>query len=274
MSAERIPLMAHLVAGYPDASGCRAAARGLVEGGAAYLEVQIPFSDPSADGPAIRDACSAALTKGFSVKEAFALVAELRSLYPRVPVFVMAYTSLAVTPGAVAFADAAAKAGVSGLIVPDLPFDADEGLAEACARAVPAGAGGLCSVPVAAPSMRPERLAAMAALGRPYLYAALRAGITGASTEIGEETRAFLAAAGKGGSKILGGFGIRTGAQARAVAPYVHAVVAGSVFVDAISAAVSAQNAGRKPDYAGSPVVRDEAIRRGVYEKAREITEG
>ena len=60
MPAERIKLMAHLVAGYPDASGCRAAARGLVEGGAAYLEVQIPFSDPSADGPASHSAASTA----------------------------------------------------------------------------------------------------------------------------------------------------------------------------------------------------------------------
>ena len=122
--------------------------------------------------------------------------------------------------------------------------------------------------------MQGSRLAAMAALGRPYLYAALRAGITGAATEIGSDTKAFLSAAGKGGSKILGGFGIRSGAQARAVAPFVHAVVAGSVFVDAISAAVAAQNAGRKPGFAGSPSVRDEAIRRAVYEKAKEIVEG
>ncbi len=274
MSNGRIPLMAHLVAGYPDASGCRAAARGLVEGGAAYLEVQIPFSDPSADGPAIRDACSAALEKGSSVKEALALVADLRKSYPEVPVFLMAYTSLVFTPGTAAFAETAAAAGASGLIVPDLPFDADEGLADACDAVSSKGGRAICSVPVAAPSMKAARLAAMASLGRPYLYAALRAGITGASTEIGEDTKAFLSAAGKGGSKLLGGFGIRSGAQARIVAPYVHAVVAGSVFVDAISAVAAAQSAGRKNGFAGSPAVRDEAIRRAVYEKAREITEG
>ena len=272
MNGGRITLMAHLVAGYPDASGCRAAARGLVEGGAAYLEVQIPFSDPSADGSAIREACSLALDNGWSVKETFELVSELRDAYPSVPVFLMSYASLVVTPGAAVFADAAARAGASGLIVPDLPFDADEGLSEACA-AVSAGSG-LCSVPVAAPSMRPDRLAAMASLGRPFLYAALRSGITGAATEIGEDTTAFLAAAGKGGSNLLGGFGIRSGAQARAVAARVHAVVAGSVFVDAIAAAVEAQRASRKPGFPGSPQVRDEAIRRAVYEKAKEITTG
>jgi tryptophan synthase alpha chain len=270
MNDGKITLMAHLVAGYPDAAGCRAAARGLVEGGASYLEVQIPFSDPSADGPAIRDACSAALAGGVSVKQALDLVAELRASFPRVPVFIMAYASLVVTPGAAAFAHAAAGAGAAGLIVPDLPFDADEGLSDSCA-ALPEK---LCSVPVAAPSMRPDRLEAMASLGRLYLYAALRAGITGAATEVGEDTRSFLAAAGKGGSKVLGGFGIRSGAQARAVAPYVHAVVAGSVFVDAISAAVEAQRSGRKPGFPGSPSVRDEAIRRAVRDKAAEIVAG
>lgn len=268
MSAARIPLMAHLVAGYPDASGCRAVADGLVEGGAAYLEVQIPFSDPSADGPAIRDACSASLARGWSVADSFAFVAELRAAYPKVPIFVMAYASLVATPGAAAFADAAREAGVTGLIVPDLPFDADEGLAEACTGA------GLTSVPVAAPSMRAERLAAMASLGRTYLYAALRAGITGSATEIGEDTKSFLASAGAGGSQVLGGFGIRTGTQARAVAPYAHAVVAGSVFVSAVAEVVAAQSANRSSDYAGSPRVRDEAIRRAVRERAEEITRG
>ncbi|HCM26151.1 MAG TPA: tryptophan synthase subunit alpha [Treponema sp.] len=264
--SDRIVLMAHLVAGYPDASGCRAAARGLVEGGASILEVQIPFSDPSADGPSIRDACARSLAGGTRVADAFAFVAELRAEFPAVPVFLMAYASLVATPGAPAFCAAARKAGVAGLIVPDLPYDADEGLAAACA------AEGLASVPVAAPSMRRERLAAMASLGRPWLYAALRAGITGAATEVGEDTKSFLAAAAVGGSKVLGGFGIRTGAQARSVAPYVHAVVAGSVFVDAISAAVAAQDAGRTPAYSGSPRVRDEAIRRAVGDRAREIT--
>jgi tryptophan synthase alpha chain len=257
--------MAHLVAGYPDASGCRAVAKGLVEGGAAYLEVQIPFSDPSADGPAIRDACSASLSGGFTVAKAFDFIAELHAEYPAVPIFIMAYASLAATPGVAAFTATAAKAGASGLIVPDLPFDADEGLAAACAASGLSRA--IASVPVAAPSMRNERLASMAKLGRPYLYAALRAGITGAATTIGDDTKAFLSAAGKGGSKVLGGFGIRTGAQARAVAPYVHAVVAGSVFVDAVSAAVAAA--------ADTPAAqRDERIRAAVRDIARDIVNG
>ncbi len=256
---DRICLMAHLVAGYPDDPGCEAIARGLVEGGASYLEVQIPFSDPSADGPDILGACSAVLARGYAVEDAFLLVDRLRRGFPGIPIFIMAYASLVVTPGADAFAERARASGAAGLIVPDLPFDSDEGLEAAC------GVRGLSSVPVAAPSMRAERLAAMASLGRPYLYAALRSGITGARTTIREDTRAFLAAAGAGGARVLGGFGIRTGEQSRALAPSVHAVVAGSVFVEAAGNALSA-GAGDSG--------RNDRLRKAVRAKAREIVEG
>jgi tryptophan synthase alpha chain len=253
--------MAHVVAGYPDASGCMAAVQGLVEGGASYLEVQIPFSDPSADGPAIQNACAQALAKGYSVAQALDLIAELHTRYPNIPLFVMAYASIVVTPGVETFVRALARRGVSGIIVPDLPFDADEGLDAACRHE-----GTITSIPVAAPSMRAERLAHMAALGRPYLYAALRTGITGKSTCIDEETLRFLLACSAGGSRVLGGFGIRAHAQARAVARVVHAVVVGSAFVEVISHANEL--------YHNSPHARDEAIRTNLARSVHDIVSG
>jgi tryptophan synthase alpha chain len=259
MNANKIRLMAHLVAGFPDESGCRAAARGLVEGGAAYLEVQIPFSDPSADGPSIRDACSVSLERGATVHGAFRLVQELHAAYPNTPIFIMAYASLVATPGSKAFVEMAMDAGAAGLIVPDLPFDSDEGLAVACAAASSDNST-ICAVPVAAPSMKPERLATMVSLGREFLYAALRSGITGSSTEIGKETKDFLDAAASGGAKVLGGFGIRTRDQAEIVAPHVHAIVAGSVFVDAIGK-VAAEFRAESRNYAPPPAGRGEAKR-------------
>lgn len=264
-SKKPIQLMAHLVAGYPDAAGAAAVAQGLAEGGASFFEVQIPFSDPSADGPAIRDACAYSLQQGYTVNDSLKFAAKLRKDYPEIPVFLMAYASLVVTPGIPTFVDAAKRAGVSGLIVPDLPFDDDQGLYEACLAA------GLDSIPVAAPSMKSERLAQMAALGRPWLYAALRSGITGASTSIDSATMKFLDTAASGGSKILGGFGIRSGKQSKTVAEHVYAVVAGSVFVDAVRSADEAWKTGRAADYKGSMAVRDEAIRRAVREIARDI---
>lgn len=253
-------LMAHLVSGYPDSSGCRAVAEGLIAGGADYLEIQIPFGDPSADGPAIQTACAAALAGGHRSADAFALAAGLRAAHPEVPVFIMSYASLVVTPGVGAFAAAAASAGVAGLIVPDLPFDCDEGLAAACAAA------GVQTVPVAAPTMRPLRLASLAALGRPYVYAALRAGITGARTSVDGATEDFLSAAAAGGSSILAGFGVRSAEQVTALGDRVHAVVAGSVFVDTAAAVLaSAERAGLARED------RDETLRRALQGKAEEL---
>ncbi len=245
-----ITVMAHLVAGYPSDGIARAAARGLADGGVSYFEVQFPFSDPSADGKAIQTACASVLERGYRVSEGFDFVASLRRDYPGIPVFIMTYADLAYRKAIADFASRAAGAGASGLIVPDLPFDADEGLDAECRKR------GLCAVPVAAPSMTATRLAELAALGRPYVYAALRAGITGASTTIDAETLSFIRAVsasdGPGGigdragsgdraknpapGKVLGGFGIRSGAQSSALKDSVHAVVAGSVFVDIIAA--------------------------------------
>jgi tryptophan synthase alpha chain len=228
--SERI--MAHLVAGYPDAEGALAAALGLAEGGASYLEVQFPFSDPTADGPLIQEACDAALTKGFRVAEGFGLVRRIQEA-TGLPVFIMSYANLVIVRGVPAFLEQAREAGAAGLIVPDLPVDADEGLF-ARGRAL-----GLQIVPVAAPDTRPRRLALMAATGAEYLYAALRRGITGEHTEIGVENLAFLEAVGGLGLRVLAGFGVRTRAQVLALAPRAHAVVVGSRFVEAVRAAAA-----------------------------------
>jgi tryptophan synthase alpha chain len=90
-------------------------------------------------------------------------------------------------------------------------------------------------IPVAAPSMKAQRLAKLASSGCEYIYAPLRAGITGSETVIDAATLEFIKNAGAGGAKILGGFGITSREQVQAVSPYVYAVVAGSVFVRIIS---------------------------------------
>jgi tryptophan synthase alpha chain len=185
-------------------------------------------------------------------------VKELRAAYRSIPVFIMTYANLAYKSGIAEFVRRAAEAGASGLIIPDLPFDADEGLDETCRKQ------GLVSVPVAAPSMTAERLAKLAALGRPYVYAALRAGITGQTTTIDADTIAFIRSVTGGADgpsrgdsgKVLGGFGIRTGEQSRALSSSVHAVVAGSVFVDLIR-----ENADAGAD----------AVRAAVAKKAAEL---
>ncbi|OIP44316.1 MAG: tryptophan synthase subunit alpha [Fibrobacteres bacterium CG2_30_45_31] len=252
MSAENSPrLMAHLVAGFPNHETSLAVADALVAGGAKILEIQLAFSDPSADGPAIQAACVQALENGFSTEKGLAFVAEVHKRHPNIPLFVMTYASLAYTPGIENFVRMNKEVGVSGLIIPDLPFDNDEGLTAACKKY------GMENIPVAAPSMTPERLDKLVHAGFPYLYAALRAGITGQTTVIDAETLSFIDAAAKRGAKILGGFGIRNGEQSHVLCSHVYAVVAGSVFVNIIL------------DLAKTP----EKIPAAIEAKAKELSE-
>lgn len=248
----KIKLMAHLVACYPNEEMSLTAARALVEGGADILEIQLAFSDPSADGPAIQDACTTVLQSGWRVCDGLNFIKKLHEEFPKTPIYIMSYGSLIYTPGVKEFCKRAADAGVTGMIIPDLPFDFDEGLTTACKE------NGMENIPVASPSMSDERLKKMASAGFKYIYAALRTGITGTDTTISQETIDFIKKVGAGGSLVYGGFGISSGKQSALLADYVEAVVAGSVFVRTIAA-----NCNDK-----------EKLFAAVKAKAQEITQG
>ena len=226
---EKIKLMSHLVAGYPTDELSFTAAKALVDGGADILEIQLPFSDPSADGPAIQTACTQVLNRGYRTADGLAFIEKLHKEFPQVKIYLMSYGSLIYTPGVEQFCERAAKAGVTGMIIPDLPFDHDEGLTAACKK------NGMTNIPVAAPSMAPDRLKKLATSGFEFIYAALRTGITGTETKVNDETLDFISAVSQGGSKVYGGFGISNGAQAKILASHVEAIVAGSVFVRLIA---------------------------------------
>ena len=243
-------LMAHLVAGYPTDEIALEAARALVDGGADILEIQLPFSDPSADGPAIQTACTTVLSRKYRTKDGLAFIEKVHTEFPKIPIYLMSYGSLVYTPGLEDFCKRAKESGVSGMIIPDLPFDHDEGLTKACKS------NSMENIPVAAPSMSKDRLDKMAKAGFKYIYAALRTGITGSDTKIEDGTINFIKQVSSGGSKVYGGFGISSGSQAKVLAPYVEAIVAGSVFVRTISANSTSK----------------EAVYKSVKEKAEELT--
>lgn len=226
---EKIKLMSHLVAGYATDEISLEVARSLVKGGADILEIQLPFNDPSADGPAIQTACTEVLSRSYKTADGLAFIKKVHEEFPETTIYIMSYGSLIYTPGVDAFCKKASECGVKGMIIPDLPFDNDEGLTAACKKY------GMENIPVAAPSMSDERLAKLANAGFKYIYAALRAGITGTKTTIDEATISFLKKVGAGGSKVYGGFGISNGEQSHALANTVDAIVAGSVFVRIIA---------------------------------------
>jgi len=243
-------LMTHMIAGYPDYETSLETARALVAGGAAILEIQFPFSDPSADGPAIQAACTEALAAGFKVDDGWRLVETVRREFPAVPVFVMSYASIVVTKGVEAFAARAQAAGVAGLIIPDLAPGADEGLYAAGAR------HHLAIVPVIVPSVPHDRLEAVLALNPEWVYTAIRAGITGTHTTLTPELKAFLAGL-NARTKVMAGFGIDSADQVRDLQASAHTIVVGSALVRSVAAA--SQKGGKA------------AVRRALEAKVKEL---
>ncbi len=222
-------LMAHMIAGYPDYETSLETARALAAGGAALFEIQFPFSDPSADGPAIQAACTEALAGGFKVADGWKLVETVRHEYPSIPIFVMSYASIVVTKGVDEFAARAKAAGVTGLIIPDLAPGADEGLYEAGRR------HGVTIVPVIVPSVPPARLEAILASKPEWVYTAIRSGITGTHTTLTPELKDFLSQLNRK-TKVLAGFGIDSPEQVRDLRSSAHTVVVGSALVRAVAA--------------------------------------
>ncbi len=222
-------LMTHFIAGYPTVEESLKVGKALMAGGASYLEMQIPYSDPTADGPVIAAACDKALANGFRVDRAFELCRELTSVEGAVPLFLMSYGGIVYNAGVEAFAARAREAGASGLIIPDLAPGSDEGLAEACRKE------GLFCVPVLIPGVEESRIEEVMADRPEWVYLALRRGITGTMTELGEENLATLDKLKKRGVMIMAGFGIQARSQVEAVAPHADAVIVGSQVVRTIN---------------------------------------
>src|SRR5689334_23892085 len=118
----RIGLMTHVVVGYPSLEMTQKMVLAMEKAGADLVELQIPFSDPLADGPTIMRACEKALANGTKVRDAFDLAAKL-SRQVKIPLLFMAYYNTVFKYGTKRFCEDAKKAGISGLIVPDIPLE-------------------------------------------------------------------------------------------------------------------------------------------------------
>jgi tryptophan synthase alpha chain len=226
-------IMAHLVAGYPDEEGSLEAARALIDGGASIIEVQFPFSDPSADGPLIQEACTTALERGFTVQRGYSLLEKIKA-YRDLPLFVMSYAGPVFAKGISNFLKQIKDRGAGGIIVPDLMPGCDEGLyAEGDTLGLPV-------IPVITPYIGKEREKTIMATHPEYVYVALRTGITGSRTALDEERLDFLKRVGtyktaEGSSvRIMAGFGIKENKQIELLAPHIYASIIGSAFVGRI----------------------------------------
>lgn len=209
-TGKRAALMPYVMGGFPSLAESVRIGEACVEAGADVIELGMPYSDPLADGPVIHAAGTRALAAGANVAGVLEVA---RALAGSVPVVLMCYANMVFAPGVEAFVERLRASGACGLIVPDLPQgEADEVLG-AC------DAGGLALVPLVAPTTTPERLAAIGARARGFLYTVSVVGITGERSTLGEQFEQVVARA-KASTEVpvALGFGISTPEQARAAA--------------------------------------------------------
>jgi tryptophan synthase alpha chain len=205
-SGKRAALMPYVMGGFPTLESSTRIGQACITAGADVIELGMPYSDPLADGPVIHAAGTKALAAGANVAGVLEVA---RSLSASVPVVLMCYANMIFAPGMEAFLERLARSGASGLIVPDLPFGEAPELLQACDRL------GLALVPLVAPTTPPERLAAIGAQARGFLYTVSVVGTTGERRALGDRFAEIVARA-KAATEVpvALGFGIGTPEQA------------------------------------------------------------
>ncbi len=227
----RAALVTFVTAGDPDPVTAAAILKALPSAGADVIELGMPFTDPMADGPAIQAAGLRALRAGQTLDATLRTVREFRTENADTPIVLMGYYNPLYVYGVERFLRTARDAGVDGLIVVDLPPEED---AELC---LPALAAGLNFIRLATPTTDAKRLPAVLANTSGFLYYVSLAGVTGAAVpDYGAVAQAVARIRQQTDLPIAVGFGIRTPAQAAAVAVHADGVVVGTAIVSAIAA--------------------------------------
>jgi tryptophan synthase alpha chain len=229
-------LVAFITAGYPEPREFLSLLR-AVAGAADAVEIGVPFSDPMADGVTIQRSSQHAIERGVSLKWILDELARRDYELPS-PVLLMSYLNPLLafggesTESASAYAALAARAaevGVSGFIVPDLPYEESAPLRAALDR------HGLALVQLVTPATPPERLRTLCAASQGFVYAVTRTGITGGESTLPPETAKYLAAV-KAASElpVCAGFGVRRPEQVATIARHVDGAVVGAALVEVL----------------------------------------
>ncbi len=225
---QRAALIPYLTAGFPTPAVSLDALRRVAAAGADFVEVGVPFSDPLADGPTIQRSTQTALDQGVTVPR---VLEQIHQAALQIPVIVMTYLNPVMAFGVERFLREAAAAGVSGLLLTDLPAGADPAV-EAAVAASP-----LVLIRLVAPTTTPERLACAVRGAGGFVYLISRLGVTGARDQVPPDLPEHVARVRAASPlPVAVGFGIGTPAQARRAAELADGVVVGSAIVDALAA--------------------------------------
>jgi tryptophan synthase alpha chain len=219
----------YIGAGDPNLDATRQLALAFDKLGVDVLELGVPFSDPLADGPVNQLAAQRGLESGTTPPKVLATVAAIRR-ESQIPIVLYIYFNLIHRRGVEQFILDAAKAGVDGLLVLDLPPEESENY-EALMRAV-----GLCNIYLVAPTTPEDRIEMIVKRGAGFIYYVSREGVTGMQTKVADTITQMTAKIhAHTNLPVAVGFGISTPEQAKIVAASAEAVVVGSAIVDQIA---------------------------------------
>jgi tryptophan synthase alpha chain len=233
-AAGRKGLVAYVTAGDPDPSRSADVLRGVARGGADLIEVGVPFSDPIADGPAIQRASERALAAGSDLSTSLDLIGRLRAEIAA-PFVLFTYVNPVLRLGIDEFVARAAKAGVNGVLLLDLPIEESDSVQAKLASR------GIDQIFLVSPTTTDERLQTAGRLGSGFLYAISRLGVTGTRDAVAASAAPLVARARSATTlPVALGFGISRPEHVAEVWKYADAAVVGSAIVQVVGKAAEA----------------------------------
>ena len=225
--ADKPALVAFITAGFPDPDRFLPLL-GEVAEAADAVEIGVPFTDPMADGVTIQRSSQVALEKGVSLRWILEQLAA-RDFELAAPVLLMSYLNPLLAFGYDALAARAAEAGVSGFIVPDLPYEESAPLHDALQ------VHGVALVQLVTPATPPDRLTALCQNSQGFVYAVTRTGITGGAAAFPPEAAEYLAAVSAASDlPVCAGFGVRSADQVEEIGKHADGVIVGSALIEAL----------------------------------------
>lgn len=209
---DRLQVMSHAVVGFPSLQENESAITGLVESGVKLIELQVPFSDPVADGHTLVNACYEALKQGGSVKATLALAANVSAKHPDAGFILMSYLNPLYRYGLDKLFRDAAAAGFIGLIIPDMSVEDYEPWLPLLDEL------GLAPILMITPNTPTERVVKITDSARGMIYVVSRMGVTGQQTEWGDAFKQYVASIRKHTDLPLAiGFGVRSAKDLKAL---------------------------------------------------------
>jgi tryptophan synthase alpha chain len=228
----RAAFVAYLMGGDPDFDTSIACFKALIESGVDILEIGAPFTDPMADGPSIQRAAIRSLTKGGSLTKTLEIARAVRAFDAEVPIVLMGYANPVHRMGYARFAEAAADAGVDGVITVDLPPEEDGELRQELS------ARNIAVIRLATPTTDDARMRRIADGAAGFLYYVSVTGVTGRGAGVAKDISVGVDRARKLAKlPVAIGFGVRTPEQASDFAKLSDGVVVGSALVDEVARA-------------------------------------